>query len=149
MKKIKNSDKDYEVKKTVAARPGTTSAEMKIAALDMNRLKTLTNRLNTELLDGLRQIELADFAIAKKQAEARSKKSDTAIGHLNLEQLEDEMKKAKITENTQRSAEETAIRMMATDTTELEERMTAGTSDALAEIEALRKENESSEGRFG
>jgi hypothetical protein len=149
VKKIKNADKDYEVKKTVAARPSTTPAEMKIAALDMNRLKTLNNRLNTELLDGLRQIELADFAIAKKQAETRSKNSDTAIGHLSLEQLEEEMKTAKILANTERSAEETAIRMMATDTTELEERMTAGTSDALAEIEALRKENESSEGRFG
>ena len=148
VKKIKLADKDYEVKKTVAARPGTTSAEMRLAALDMNKLKTLSNRLNTELLDGSREKELADFAIAKKQAEARSKKSDTRIGHLNMEQLEEELKKAKMQENRERSAEETAIRMMATDTTELEERMTAGTSDALAEIEALRKENERSEGSF-
>ena len=68
---------------------------------------------------------------------------------MNMTQLKEKLKERKIKENRERETEETAIRMMATDTTELEERMTAGTSDALAEIEALRKENESSEGRFG
>ena len=149
VKEIKNTDKDYEVKKAVAARSGTTPAEMKIAALGMNQLKTRSNELNTQLLDGIREKELADFAIAEKEKEARSKKSNTRIGHMNMTQLKEKLKERKIKENRERETEETAIRMMATDTTELEERMTAGTSDALAEIEALRKENESSEGRFG